>query len=90
MVYRLFLLKRFACKALPMQPDSGIIIPNCNENVIGPPKEKPGPQRRALMHGQQKTDAVRLAYIILAHTDPAHIVRLCRKLAAGADVFVHI
>ena len=42
------------------------------------------------MHEQQKTDAVRLAYIILAHTDPAHIVRLCRKLAAGADVFVHI
>lgn len=33
---------------------------------------------------------LRLAYIILAHTDPAHIVRLCRKLAAEADVFVHI
>ena len=33
---------------------------------------------------------VRLAYIVLAHTDPSHIVRLCRKLAAGADVFVHI
>lgn len=33
---------------------------------------------------------VRLAYIVLAHTDPAHITRLCRKLAASADVFVHI
>ena len=37
-----------------------------------------------------KQDSVRLGYIILAHTDPEHIVRLCRKLAAGADVFVHI
>lgn len=38
----------------------------------------------------QNQTGLRLAYIVLAHTDPAHIARLCRKLAADADVYVHI
>lgn len=42
------------------------------------------------MESSAAAGKIRLAYIILAHTDPAHIVRLCRKLSAEADVFVHI
>lgn len=38
----------------------------------------------------EKNNGIRLAYIVLAHTDPTHIARLCRKLAANADVYVHI
>ena len=35
---------------------------------------------------------MRIAYLILCHTDPAHIARLCRKITTGTDhiAFVHV
>lgn len=35
---------------------------------------------------------MKIAYIILAHTDPAHIARLCRKITVGTQnhAFVHV
>ena len=36
------------------------------------------------------TNDHRLAYLIMAHSDPQHLSRLTRSLAASGDVFVHL
>lgn len=33
---------------------------------------------------------MRIAHLILAHTDPKHIQRLARRLSSFSDVFIHI
>ncbi len=35
-------------------------------------------------------DKSRLAFLILAHTDPQHVARLCRRLLPYGSVFVHV
>lgn len=35
-------------------------------------------------------DSVKIAHLILAHTDPKHIVRLSKKLADFSDVYIHV
>ena len=33
---------------------------------------------------------MRIAHLILAHTDPAHIARLAKRLSQFSDVYIHI